>query len=229
MFIPRPTRIFGGPSEGLRMEERSTHRQEESNGLRGQCQATNDELPDDVLLDIFDFYLGNDDGACKRRNADEWHTLVHVCRRWRNVVFTSPRRLNLALLCGAKTPVRAMLDIWPALPMEIENDWTGRWGVGLDNIIAALEHRNRVRSIILLHFPSSVWEALAAAMQQAPFPKLTYLWLWSDGYAVDLPASFLGGSAPRLRTFRLSDIRWLAYSLLRVHFTGVRWSPACPL
>jgi hypothetical protein len=102
-----------------------------------------------------------------------------------------------------------MLDIWPALPMEIENDRMGRWNVGLDNIIAALEHRDRVRSIVFLHVTSFVWETLATAMQ-APFPELTYLRLWSDGSALNLPALFLGGSAPRLRTFRLSDIRSLA-------------------
>ncbi|KAI0291086.1 hypothetical protein BC826DRAFT_507888 [Russula brevipes] len=158
---------------------------------------------------MFDFYLDNDNSACERRNADGWHTLVHVCRRWRKVVFASPRRLNLALLCGATTPVRAMLDIWPALPMEIESSWMGRREVGLDNIIAALEHRNRVRSITFLYLPSVVWKTLAAAMQE-PFLELTYLRIWSDGSALDLPESFLGGSAPRLRTLRLSRIRPLA-------------------
>jgi hypothetical protein len=27
-----------------------------------------------------------------------WHTLVHVCRKWRTVVLGSPRRLDLRLL-----------------------------------------------------------------------------------------------------------------------------------
>ncbi|KAI0277091.1 hypothetical protein BC826DRAFT_43221 [Russula brevipes] len=204
-LFPRPTRI-DGPSEGLRIEERSTHRQEESDGLRGLSQAIIDKLPDDVLLDVFDFYLDNNNSACEPRDTDEWHTLVHVCRRWRKVVFASPRRLNLSLLCGEKTPVRAMLDIWPALPMEIKSHWRVNWEVGLDNFIAALEHRDRVRSIIFLHFPNFVWKTLAAAMQ-APFPELTYLRLWPGGSALDLPTSFLGRSAPRLRTFRLSGIR----------------------
>jgi hypothetical protein len=140
----------------------------------GAGQATIDKLPDDVLLDIFDFYLDNDNCAREPRDTDEWHTLVHVCRRWRNVVFASPRRLNLSLLCGEKTPVRAMLDIWPALPMEIESHWRGNWEVRLDNIIAALEHRDRVRSITIQNFPSLVGINLEAAMK-APFPELTCL------------------------------------------------------
>ncbi len=33
----------------------------------------------------------------------------HVCQKWRSVVFGSPRRLNLRLLCTKRTPVREML------------------------------------------------------------------------------------------------------------------------
>ncbi len=43
-------------------------------------KATIETLPDVVLLDIFDFFVGE---ACK----NEWHTVVHVCRRWRHIVF----------------------------------------------------------------------------------------------------------------------------------------------
>jgi hypothetical protein len=147
--------------------------------------VTIDKLTDNVLLEIFDFYLDNENPS-GLRNVDVWHTLVHVCRRWRNVVFASPRRLNLRLLCRRDRPVRAMLDIWPALPIVIEDIWIGMWEVGLDNIIAALEHPDRVCSISFYNFPSSVGEALAAAMQ-VPFPELTHLVLWSK---IDLRLSF---------------------------------------
>jgi hypothetical protein len=99
-----------------------------------------------------------------------------------------------------------MLDIWPALPIQIEDNWIRTWEVGLDNIIAAFEHPNRVHSIEFRYFPSSVGEALAAAIQ-VPFPELTYLELWSDDRSMSvLPDSFLGGSAPRLRTLQLMGI-----------------------
>ena len=39
-------------------------------------------------------------------SRDTWRTLVHVCRRWRSVVFGSPLRLNPQLLHTDKTPVR---------------------------------------------------------------------------------------------------------------------------
>ncbi|KAI0288392.1 hypothetical protein BC826DRAFT_695214 [Russula brevipes] len=167
--------------------------------MHREVYVTIDKLTDNVLLEIFDIYLDIED-PYGLRNVDRWQTLVHVCRRWRNVVFASPRRLNLRCLCTRNRPVRAMLDGWPALPIVIEDDWIGRSEDGLGNIIVALEHPDRVCSITLYYFPGSVGEALAAAMQaymQVPFPELTHLVLMSEGLStpVLLPDSFLGGSA----------------------------------
>jgi hypothetical protein len=98
-----------------------------------------------------------------------------------------------------------MLDIWPALPLEIEYRRMDTWEVQ-DNIIAALKHHGRVRKIFLSDVSKSLWETLAVAMQ-VPFPELTSLWLWSgDGSVPVLPNSLLGGSAPRLQTFSLAEI-----------------------
>ena len=60
-----------------------------------------DALPDNVLLETFEFYLGKDaaDLIDDEYDYDGWQTLVHVCRRWRCVVFASPRRLDLKLHC----------------------------------------------------------------------------------------------------------------------------------
>jgi hypothetical protein len=56
---------------------------------------TIDVLPDDALLEIFDFYMGRhrDRGFMYeelKKKKDTWQTLVHVCRRWRTLVFGSP-------------------------------------------------------------------------------------------------------------------------------------------
>ena len=74
---------------------------------------------------------------------------MHVCRRWRTVVFGSPRRLNLRLVCTAKTPARDTLDVWPALPLFIRG--YGNYPTeSVDNIIAVLERcRDRVCKIRL--------------------------------------------------------------------------------
>jgi pimeloyl-ACP methyl ester carboxylesterase len=77
--------------------------------------------------------------------------------------------------------------------------------VGQDNIIAALEHPDRVRQIILGATPP-VWESLATAMQ-VPFPELTSLQLWSEGDSMTVfPDSFLSGLAPRLQKLLLGGI-----------------------
>jgi hypothetical protein len=155
-------------------------------------------LPDVALLGIFDFYLD-------KVPIEAWHTLVHVCRTWRNVVFGSPRRLNLRLECGASTPVREMLDIWPPLPIHIV--FGGFETGGIDNIIATLEHNDRICDLTIFGIPSSEKETIWEALQQ-PFPALTDLrlsFLNEIPFPV-VPASILGGSAPGLQSIRLERI-----------------------
>ncbi|KAI0288131.1 hypothetical protein BC826DRAFT_1107944 [Russula brevipes] len=211
-----------GSSKGLQMGERLAHFQEEFDAPRGLSHVTIDKLTDNVLLEIFDVYL-DIENPYGLRDADIWHPLVHVCRRWRDVMFASPRRLNLRRLCRRNRPVRAMLDSWPALPIVIEDDWIGASKEGLGNIIVALEHPDRVCSISLWYFPSSVGEALAAEMQ-VPFPELTHLVLLSEGLptpVLPLPDSFLGGSAPRLQTLKLSHISFPALPNLLLSATDL--------
>jgi hypothetical protein len=141
--------------------------------------------------------------------------LAHVCQRWRSVVFQSPRRLNLRLLCTPQTRVRDTLDAWPPLPLIIHdprgipkhrNDTPG-----VDNIIAALEHNDRACQIQLRNLTCSQFEYVAdSAAMRKPFPELTNLHL---SLIVDngptppiLPDSFLGGTAPRLRSLYMFDV-----------------------
>ena len=167
-------------------------------------------LPDVALLKIFDFYL-DDEGDGTKTAIEEWQTLVHVSRKWRNVVFASPRRLNLRLCTIEKTPVRATLDIWPLLPIVLDvyigglfDEETDDWDE--DNIIAALEHNDRICGISFFEFPSSKSEKFLLAMQQ-PFPALTSLELHFVGDTTPVqPDSFLGGSASLLQTLRLHSI-----------------------
>jgi hypothetical protein len=157
---------------------------------------TIDMLPDVVLLEIFDFYL-------RETYIEEWHILVHVCRKWRDVVFGSPRHLNLRLFCKARTPVREMLYIWPVLPIVISTVEMQ----DADNIIAALEHNDRICRLDLFGCPSSEFEKVLAATQQ-PFLALTKLALWprDDETGLVVPSSFLGGYAPQLESLELHRI-----------------------
>ena len=155
------------------------------------------KLPGDVLLEIFDFYLD-------KAPIEAWHTLVHVCQKWRNVVFGSPQRLELRLHCTESTPVRRTLDAWPLLPIVVLGYGYEEWGA--DNIVAALEHNDRIPQMELFDFPSSQMEKVLAEMRR-PFPALKYLHLQSIGGTVPaVPDSFLGGSAPRLQELSLEGI-----------------------
>jgi len=166
-------------------------------------------LPDDVLLEIFDFLLHEEQGT------QEWITLAHVCQRWRSVVFQSPLRLNLQLVCTSYIRVRDTLDIWPPLPLIIQDIRVfGINSTGVDNIIAALEHNDRVCQIDLNCWFSPERESVmySAAMQK-PFPELTDLRvsMYKGESRPILPDSFLGGTAPRLRSLHL----------VRIPFPGV--------
>ncbi len=162
-----------------------------------------DILPGDVLLDIFDFYVKEPFPYGTKSQVEAWHSLVHVCRRWRSLVFESPHRLNLQLHCTPKTLSRATLDVWPALPLLIQGDMALISGV--DNIVAALGHSNRVCQVDLYVDGRQLEEVLTA--MQVPFPELTDLRLWSsDKTAPVIPDSFLGGPAPRLRYLQLTGI-----------------------
>jgi hypothetical protein len=160
-----------------------------------------DVLPDDVLLDIFHFYIPH--APYVRKEIEGWQSLVHVCRRWRSLVFGSPRCLDLQLYCTPRTPAKDTLDVWPALPLIVKG-WMA--SSGTDNIIAALGQSNRVCKVHLWRLAGWQLEEVLAQMQ-VPFPELTHLWLWSDDETVPvIPDSFLDGSAPRLRSVYLNGV-----------------------
>ena len=151
---------------------------------------------DDVLLEMFELYVDE--------NPEAWQTLAHVCRRWRYLVFSSPRRLNLRIVCTLGTPVREILDVWPALPLLVQGHIYE--ASPLDNIITALGHRNRVSGINLWDLASSQLATVWAAMKE-PFPELIDLRLRAfDRIAPLDPDLFMSGSAPRLRYLQLECI-----------------------
>jgi hypothetical protein len=161
-----------------------------------------DTLPDEVVLVIFDFFV--DKYAKNKKSVEAWQSLVHVCRRWRCIVFGSPRRLNLRLFCAAKTPVRDTLDVWPPFPLVIHGSADQTKGV--DNIVTVLERSDRVCQIHLCYKRVSRMEKVLAAME-GPFPELTNLEIkMLNEPMTALPDSFLGGSSLRLRCLNFDGI-----------------------
>jgi len=139
---------------------------------------------------------------------------VHVCQRWRQIVFASPRRLDLQIYCTYGTPVRENLGCWPALPIAVDYciyfDDDGSKALAppyedCDDAIAALEHPDRVCSI-RMSVEEYIFEDMAMVLRRT-FPVLTSLTLQSIKYGnISLPNSFLGGYAPRLQKVTLGDI-----------------------
>ena len=159
------------------------------------------EVPDEVLLGIFGFCMVYPlpPPSCKE---DAWHTLVHVCQRWRYVVFGSPRRLNLRLLCINRRRVKT-LGIWPELPIVVHID--NRALLSITNVVSVLKRNDRVCKIVIDNVPSPLLEGLAKMAE--PFPALIELELTSfNGDPPMLPDSFLGGSVPSLRSLLLWGI-----------------------
>jgi hypothetical protein len=173
---------------------------------------TIDVLPDDVLLAIFDelgvvdqsVYLIEATSLQDRKIRAWWQSPVHVCRRWRGLIFGSPRSLNVQLRCTTRTPARETLDVWPALPLYIRGNVDKRT---VDNAIAELELSDRISQMELCCFTNPQIESLCRAME-VPFPELIRLFLsFRDlSHAPVLPDSFLGGSTPRLRFLALNFI-----------------------
>jgi hypothetical protein len=183
-----------------------------------------DILPDDVLLEIFDFSLGEkassrvtglftteneeDSDPFAKITTQAWQPLVHVSQRWRSIIFGSPLRLGLQLVCTAKTPARDALDVWPALPLCLRCD--GKYVTeSADNLLAVLERGNRVVEIELSDVGLHLEKVLEAMQKQ--FPELTDLNLTGriTGYSETvpvLPVSFLGGSAPSLKFLKFNLI-----------------------
>ena len=184
-------------------------------------------LPDDVLLAIFDLYMVPYRSGYVIESSDSlqvttiktWQSLVHVCRRWRGIVFESPRRLNLRLRCTPQTSARKTLDAWPVLPLHIMGDVTE---TSVDNVISQLELSDRICQIELNCFTTSQIENFCTAMQM-PFPELIGLYLSFRGlsYGPVLLDSFLGGSAPRLRFLSLVAIPLLGLPKLFLSSTNL--------
>ncbi|KAH8984719.1 hypothetical protein EDB92DRAFT_1467065 [Lactarius akahatsu] len=161
-------------------------------------RVTIGDLSDNVLLKIFHYDLAV--------SSQHWPRLVHICRRWRRIVFASQQALHLRIFCTHGTSVLKTLDCWPAQPIVV------KYGGSLeldppapedeDNILAALKQSDRISSISLT-ITKSLLDKLSAI--ERPFSELEDLVLLSrDGLPLILPAAFLWG--PRLRRLHSTRI-----------------------
>ena len=160
-------------------------------------------LSDDDLLGIFNSYrlVSVDDYSAWR-----WHVLVHICRRWRRIIFAYPGHLDLELVCKSRTDVKTALDIWPVLPISIQASLYD--DTDEEDVIGALEYHDRIARINLRGLTQSSLDKCVALMQQ-PFPLLTTLYLITINWEVAFVRTevFMCRSAPRLKRVSLNHIQ----------------------
>jgi len=180
--------------------------------------VTIDTLTDDALLEIFDFCRAIGTSKLEKDEMEDpmwWETLVHVCQRWRKIIFASPRHLDLHVTCSGTTQTRTSLDIWPPFPIKIawyqpricESDKE------YENIIAALEHHDRIDEILFSSVTRSTLKRFVTAMQE-PLVALTNLRIESsilEWRGIVLPEAFFSVSAPSLRSFSSSGISFPSF------------------
>ncbi len=157
--------------------------------------VTINNLPDEVLLEAFDYYRQsfgdqlNSEGAWNNKNG--WFKLAHVCQNWRCVVLASSSRLQLRLFFSDNTPTRvAMLEYLSHLPIIVDYSRTIKTPSDQKRLISALRYPERVCGIAIrgsLQYIDKISGAL-----DSPFPVLENLELHDIRGYLDpiLPTSF---------------------------------------
>jgi hypothetical protein len=183
-------------------------------------RVTINMLPDDVLVLIFHFdrviYL--EYGYHRQYPSWKWHRLVHVCRRWRSVVFASPNFLDLKLIYRPNARME-LTGIWPPFPIVIM-DMLDRSMPEDYDFDAAIVYRHRVCEINLINLTRSQLQRLASAMQ-VQFSALIHLRLQLNmtGPSPAFPDGFLSGSVSRLQSLELHSIAFPALPKLLLSAT----------
>ncbi len=146
-------------------------------------------FPGELLLRVFDFCCPEASGTRDENFYNWWHGLVHVCKRWRQLIFTSQHCFNLQLLFPRKTPARKNLDCWPRLPIAIIVRSLNP--TQIDNLNTAFKHSNRVSSLTLSLTERQLAKVVKVMLK--PFPVLTHLRMkaFDVWKARSLPTGFL--------------------------------------
>ena len=177
---------------------------------------TINHIPDEVLLEIFDFYRqAIDSYDLQWRWKFAWFSLAHVCRKWRAVVFASVSRLDLSIPVGPDKPRHIKTILSGPLPIIINYRCMYRdiTGSALWRMRAALRHHDRVRRISFEASGASFDKFIKAT--NCPFPLLESLSLrFGYGDKPKLPNTFLRGPD-------LSDLHLQRLKLKRVSLASI--------
>ncbi|KAI0267617.1 hypothetical protein BGY98DRAFT_1142321 [Russula aff. rugulosa BPL654] len=167
-------------------------------------RLTINNLPDEVLLEIFDsFRQSVDPYDQKWRKEHSWLNLAHVCGKWRAIMFASTTRLDLGITVGPEKPGHIKTILSGSLPIFLDyrcqdrglydlNELEEITGSALWRMRAVLKHHpDRVREITL----EGEWPSFNKffKMTNCAFPMLESLYLGFFFPKPNIPATFLGG------------------------------------
>jgi len=133
-------------------------------------------------------------------------TASHVCRHWRNTLIPSPR-LWTKFRCANVAQTLQYLARSEPVPINVVGDF----GSDIEALIALKSSTNRFASLALRLRPFDLLEVLHRFAN--PAPTLERLEISTTPYRGDgpafrptIPVTFLGGSAPTLKSLRLNGI-----------------------
>jgi len=119
--------------------------------------------------------------------------------------------------------VKTSLNIWPPFPISVIGfSFKKVDEKGEENLIAALEHRDRISDLVIYDQAGISLKRLVVVMQE-PLPALTDLYIGTFHLEspVTLPDAFLGGYAPHLQTFSLQRVAFPAFPKFVLHATHI--------
>ena len=124
---------------------------------------------------------------------------MHICQRWRSIIFASARRLDLYLTCSYRTRLGKNLANRPATsPLALHYTRYRRTPED-DGVLAVLEHPGRIH-----HIKVRGTDSLLAKIMQKPFPTLLY---------VDIAWDCNGKADPPLGSLPVIPLRFLGQSV----------------
>ena len=161
-----------------------------------------------MLLNIFDWYrLYNTTSEEQSWNLERWwYKPLHVCRKWRNLILTSPTRLDLHLVCTYGVPVEAMLSHSPPLPLIIYYPAipTNISAADEESAVFALQQHERVHRVHVAASTTVLCNFFKAMNCEFPMLESLFLHLSTESRAgLELPEKLL---APLLHHLTLSNI-----------------------
>lgn len=149
-----------------------------------------------------------------------WQRLVQVCQRWQEIIYGSPRYLDLHYDCSNEKPFKN-LSRWPEFPLALHYT-ISHHHKECDDLIAALKQPGRVHRVDLVVQHSDAGVDCVLKHMKVPFPALTDLNIMGpdrdgsyfnieDYDGVSLPRKFLGKSAPCLQHLYFEAVNAISF------------------